>query len=82
MAAHTSQLLSQCAFAFLIRSRLQVRNYATSRFTRSHARSDTRTQPQKSFQLSLKELAGAEMPNDVGILPGRYSRWKDSLSER
>ena len=71
MSTLTYQLFSPQTYAFLIRSRLQLRNYAAGIGTRSRSLPTPRMQPQKSFQLSLKELAGAEILDDVGILPGR-----------
>lgn len=67
------------AYPFLIRSRLQVRNYAAGSAGRSRSY-PTRTQPLKSIKLTLNELAQADMPNDVGLFPGRYIESQDSTT--
>lgn len=76
MSTLRSQLLIVQANPFLSRSRIQLRNYAATT-GRSHSY-PTRSQPQKSLQLAFKELMGGDMPNDVGLLPGRYSESQDS----
>ena len=66
------------AYPFLSRSRIQLRSYAATTTGRSHSY-PTRSQAQKSLQLTIKELMVGDMPNDVGLLPGRYSESHDSI---
>lgn len=56
------------AYASVIRSRQQLRNYAAGTAGRSINYALVRMQPEKSVQVALKELA--DLPHDVGIIPG------------
>lgn len=69
LAAHS---FNPHIYAFLIRSRLQIRSYAAGATARPGSYQASLIPAQKSFQLALNELAAIEMPNDVGLLPGRH----------
>jgi hypothetical protein len=70
MASLPTRSLFPKAYSFTIRSKLQARNYAA---VAGGGMSRASSMPMhKSLRLSLKEQAGVEMPNDVGLLPGMY----------
>lgn len=71
VAVHKIPSLVSCAFLHPLRSRLHARHYATA--GRSAVMRPLRTRPQKSLQISLKDQMSKEMPNDLGILPGKSS---------
>ena len=75
MALLSSPSIIPRFYTLLNRWRLQVRSYAagTARIVPTF-----RAPPQKSLQLSLKELSAADMPNDIGIIPGRNTEPQDS----
>lgn len=71
MATLASYLFNPYIYAYLIRSKLQIRSYANAARHRALQAPASRMPPQKSLQLTMKQQAAMEIPNDVGLLPGR-----------
>lgn len=68
VAAYKTPYPTLCAFLYPLRTRPQARHYI-----QSSVKTPIRNRVQKSLQVSLKEQMSKEMPNDLGILPGKSS---------